>query len=224
MVVKGEKNLFDYKYLVTFDLASRNTGVCLWNIQEQKPEKVSMIRIEKKDGSYVYDLYKQVGEYFRKLEEEGVDLNEIFVSKEAMPVQLRGGSSTVQTFIALAKSHAVLDLYLVQHDIDVYDYTGIYPITTHAYLKKVLGLENKAPIDKKDIQDYMLVNYGLKTETFDESDAAFLAVTLINSKWNKDIMELIKEVKRHKKELKLQKAIESCNEKIKQLENNLLSS
>jgi hypothetical protein len=218
-MIKLEKSLDDFKYLLTFDLASKNTGVCLFNLKQNKPEKVFMVQTKKKDKNFVLELYNLLDELFDELFKLGIKKEEIFVAKEAMPTQLRGGSSTVQTFIALAKSHAVLDLYLDKNNINVYDYVGIYPASTHAYLKKVLNLDSKASVDKTDIQKYIYDTYGFQTETLDESDAVFLAITLINSKWNKDIEEEIKEVKRHKKTLKLEKAIRDCDERINFLEN-----
>jgi len=219
MVVRCERSISDYRYLVMFDLASHNTGVCLWDLHDNRPVFTKAIVSEKKDGIFVSNLYGGLCEYFDLLKSMHIDWKDIFVSKEAMPVQLRGGSSTVQTFIALAKAHAILDLFLELHDIDVYDYTGVYPATTHAYLKKVLGLDSKTSVDKKDVKKFVEETYCLEFKTFDESDAAFLACTLVNSKWNKDIDEKIKEVKKHKKTLKQKKAIEDCDALIEKLEN-----
>lgn len=218
-MIKLSKNIKEFKYLLTFDLASKNTGVCLFNLKENKPERVFMLRTKNKDKNFVLELYNLINDLFNNIYNLGIKKEEIFVSKEAMPSQLRGGSSTVQTFIALAKSHAVLDLYLDKNEINVYDYVGIYPATTHAYLKKVLNLDSKASVDKNDIQKYIYDTFNFQTDTLDESDAVFLAITLINSKWNKDIDEEIKEVKRHKRTLKLEKAIRDCDERINFLEN-----
>ena len=214
MVIKYEKNISDYKYLLAFDLASHNTGVCLWDIEKNRPIKTYMV-VTKKTETFVSDLYNNLEALFEKIKnEQKINLNEMFVCKEAMPVQLRGGSSTVQTFLALAKSHAILDLFLQKNNIDVYDFTGIYPATTHACLRKILGVDSKIVIDKEKIKEYIKGEFGLETQTYDESDAAFLAVTLINSKWNKDILEEIKEVKKHKKELKSSRAIADCDASI----------
>lgn len=220
MVVKGNKSLKDYDYLIMFDLASHNTGVCVWDIKNNKPIKTTTIVSGKKDGIFVSSLYDQIYEFIRDFTfESKIGIERIFISKEAMPTQLRGGSSTVQTFIALAKAHAVLDLLTQKFNVDVYDYTGVYPATTHAYLKKVLGLDSKAAVDKKDIKKYIIENYDIEMGTLDESDAVFLALTLLNSKWNKDIDEEIKEVKRHKKTLKSNKAIQDCDDLIAKLES-----
>ena len=217
--MKCNKDLKDYKYLVMFDLASHNTGVCVWDIHKNIPILSDTLVSTKKDGIFVAELYNVLNSFFEQLKQKNIQWNELFVSKEAMPVQLRGGSSTVQTFIALAKAHAILDLFLELNKIVVYDYIGVYPATTHAYLKKVLGLDSKASVDKKDTKKFIQQEYGIETKTFDESDAIFLARTLLNSKWNKDIQEKIKEVKKHKKELKMPKAIQDCEDIINKLEN-----
>lgn len=214
MIVKYNKKIRDYKYLISFDLASHNTGICLWNIEKNKPEK-TFLMTTKKTENFVYDLYQNLEIFFASLQKDfNIDLKDVFVCKEAMPVQLRGAASTVQTFVALAKSHAVLDLFLQQHDIDVYDYTGIYPITTHSYLKKLLSEENVESVDKNTIKKYVEQEFNLVVKSYDESDAVFLAVTLIQSKWNKDILEEMKEIKKHKKELVMKNAIAECEKKI----------
>lgn len=219
MIVRCNRKLKDYDYLVMFDLASHKTGVCVWDIKNNKPVKTCTLVVTKEDGIFVSNLYEQIHEFFVKtIMELRTTSSQIFISKEAMPTQLRGGSSTVQTFIALAKAHAILDLCSKNFGLDVYDYTGVYPATTHAYLRKVLGLESKAAIDKKDIKKYIEENYGITVNSLDESDAVFLAVTLINTKWNKDIDEEIKEVKKHKKILKSAKAIRDCDDLMEELE------
>lgn len=96
----------------------------------------------------------------------------------------------------------------------MYDYTGIYPITTHSYLKKLLSEENVESVDKNTIKKYVEQEFNLVVKSYDESDAVFLAVTLIQSKWNKDILEEMKEIKKHKKELIMKNAIAECEKKI----------
>ena len=219
MIVKFSKEITDYKYLVMFDLASKKTGVCLYDIYKNEPIHTSMIIVNNHELGIV-DLYNLIDEYFKKLVKNGISLSDIFVSFESMPTQIRSGKgSTIQTFLALAKAHAILDLYLYQHDIDVYDYVGIYPITTHNYLKKILNKSKVDKVDKDDIKKYVVDYYKLKQDiTFDESDAVFLAKTLIDVKWNKDIDEEIKVKKRHKKTLKAQHAIKNVDDQIKELE------
>ena len=220
MIIKGSKGIEEYKYILAFDLASHNTGICLWDIAKNKPVE-TFLMVTKKGDNFVYNLYSNLCNFFTELRNNGIDLRYVFVCKEAMPSQLRGGSSTVQTFMSLAKSHAILDLFLQQNNIDVYDYVGIYPATTHACIRKLLNIDSKTSVDKTTIREYIKNEFGLETKTFDESDAAFLAVTLITNKWNKDLQEEIKEVKKHKKTLKASKAIADCDAKLEFL-NSLI--
>lgn len=218
MEIKFKKSLSEYKYLVMFDLASKITGVCLWDIHNATPIKTDILKVTGKHELPVEELYELINNYFAELNKSGILLEEVLVYKEAMPTQLRGGSSTVQTFLALARSHAALDLFTYHNNIDIYDYTGVYPISTHAYLKKINGWDNKHSVEKTDINNYVKEKYGFEKISFDESDAIFLAKTFIESKWDKDINEQIKEIKRHRKTLKLEYAIKACNNEISRLE------
>ena len=211
--IKGKIKLNTYKYLVMFDLASKITGVCLWDLQSHKPIQTEVIKVDTSAGLPVASLYDALDGYFNAISQI-VPLESVLVYKEAMPTQLRGGSSTVQTFIALARSHAVLDLYLDQHNIDSYDTIGVYPASTHAYFKHLKGLGNADKVDKQMVNEYVRQQYDLPALTLDESDAVFLAETFVRSKWNRDIDELVREVKRHKKTLKASHAINECDNKI----------
>lgn len=211
MICRNKKHIQDYRYLVMFDLASKLSGVCVWNVMDKKPEIVTHLTVNIISSELpAYELNNQINSLFQSLYKKGILSSEILVYKEAMPSQVHGGSSTVQTFIALARSHAVLDLYCASHGLDVYDYVGVYPITTHSYLKKLRGWDKTHPITKDDIKDYVESEYGLQDLTYDEADAVFLAKTFLEVKWNNDLNEEIRAVKRHQKTLKAQHAINAC--------------
>lgn len=218
MKIKLQHSIFEYKYLVMFDLASHITGVCVWDIQNNIPLTTSVIETNKNAELPAADLYNHLDLFFHQLNEQGIKNSEILVYQEAMPTQIKGGGSTVQTFLSLARSHSILDLYTYKNNIAVYDYIGIYPISTHAYLKKIRGWDNKHKVEKIDIRDYIEEEYKLMGLTYDESDAVFLAKTFIDIKWNKDIDEAIKAVRKHSKELKSERGINTCLEEIKRLE------
>lgn len=130
MEVKFKKTIDSYKFIVMFDLASKNTGICVWNLQTASPYFTSVIKVKGECELPAAELEQKIHAFFNKLQEEHkINLSDILVVKEAMPSQLRGGSSTVQTFVALARTHCVLDTYLYKNNIDTYDYIGIYPIT-----------------------------------------------------------------------------------------------
>ena len=57
----------------------------------------------------------------------------------------------------------------------MYDEVGVYPVTTHAYLRRLLSLPQDVKVDKALIRRYVEDTYGLANLTLDESDAVFLA-------------------------------------------------
>ena len=211
MQIKFQKKITDYDYLVMFDLASKVSGICVWSVKEHRPISTKVMKVTG-DGLPVYTLYELIDAFFTELRQT-VSLDRALVAKEAMPIQA-GKFSTIQTLIALARSHAILDFYLEDHNIDCYDTTGIYPASTRAYFKKIHPMENGVHEEKEDINKFVVDKYSLQPKTLDESDAIFLAETLIDSKWNKDIDDEIREVKRHKKTLKAPHAIAVCDDKI----------
>jgi len=219
MEIKFKDKMDSYKYLVMFDLASKVTGVCVWNIAKKEPLCTAVIRV--KDGTELpaAELKTRINALFDELDKE-IGRENYFVSKEMMPTQIHGGSSTVQTFVALAKSHAILDVCCYERGIPCYDYKGVAPATTHAYFRHINGLGAGDKVTKEMVRDYL---YGifpaeLKTTTLDETDAVFLAKTLCEFKWDKDIAERMREVKRHKKELKAAHAISALDQEIERLE------
>lgn len=221
MQIKFQKSILSYNYLVMFDLASKITGVCVWDINAKKPLDLGILCVQGQDELPVIGLYNELQKFFDSLWIKGIQKQEVIVSFEAVPSQIRSGkSSTIQTFIALSKAHAALELFLYMNDIDYYDGVGLYPITTHAYLKKIKQMDQKEKVTKEHIKSFVIEEYHLNSEiTFDESDAVFLAKTFIDVKWNRDIEEKIREIKRHKKALKAQHAINSCELEIERLNN-----
>ena len=217
--IKCKKPLRCYDYLLMFDLASKNTGVSLWDLKEKRPIEVFQITTSDNEVTHVYELYEKIEKLLYCIcVKYSTDFSKILISKEAMPVQLRTRASTVQTFVALARSHATLDLFAEIHWIAVYDYVGIYPVSWQAYFKRINGLDSKHLVSKEEVQKYLVDKYGLEFKTLDESDATFLGETFLNSKWNKDIDEEIRAIKREKKELKAPHAIALRDQRIEFLE------
>ena len=218
MIAKFCAVLGYYEHVLMFDLASHVSGICLWNIREHRPEMTFSIEAKGKEEPRVFELHRLIDELFSRLAGMGYDMSKVLVSKEAAPMQA-GRFTTAQTLIALGKSHAVLDLYCASHLVDVYDYVGVAPATTHAHLRRILGLTAKDKVQKEDIKRYVEDTYGISCGTLDESDAAFLAETFVDVHWDRQIDEQIKVVKRHRRTLKAQRAIDSCDEEIKRLES-----
>ena len=217
MEVKGKKSLNDYDYLIMFDLASKKTGVCVFDLRNKRPESTSLLEVTGKKELPVAELKDLIDTFMTStLSRLSAAKKRILVSFEAMPVQLRGGNSTISTFVALARSHAILDDYLFENDWDTYDYVGIYPASTRAYYYKLRPEDKKLDTDIKTLVfNFVSAEYNLKDKiALDESDAVFLAKTLIDVKWNNDLAELIREKKRHKKTLKAPHAIKKIDDDI----------
>ena len=199
-----------------FDLASKVSGICVWDLVNNKPLETSVIRVPNNAELSIASLDEQIQNYFNSLAEKGYHAQDILVSKEMAPLQA-GKFTTAQTLIALGKAHAVLDLYCYKHNIDVFDYVGVSPSTTHAYFRNLLSVDKNQSITKEDIKDYVCSEYGLSDIILDESDAVFLAKTFVDIHWNRQIDEGIKEIKRHRKTLKAEHAIKACDEEIERL-------
>ena len=223
MEIKFKDKMDSYKYLVMFDLASKVTGVCVWNIAKKEPLCTTVIRVKDGTGLPAAELKTRINALFDELDKE-IGRENYFVSKEMMPTQIHGGSSTVQTFVALAKSHAILDVCCYEKGIPCYDYKGVAPATTHAYYRRLNGLSPQDKVTKEMVSEYLYDSFSnlLKATTLDETDAVFLAKTLCESKWDKDIEEKIREEKRHRKELKAPHAIAAVDAEIERL--NLLKT
>lgn len=220
MEIKFKKKITDFKYLLMFDLASKNTGVCLWDIEKEKPVLTTTLKVTGKVELPAAELLDLIIRFVNSLTIQigPFDINKLLVVKEAMPTQLRGGSSTVQTFIALARSHCTLDTIMYQNKIAMYDYVGIYPITWHNYFKKIANLGKEDKVTKELVHDYVVQKYHLDPGlSLDESDAVFMCETFVTIKWNNDLKERITEVKRHRKSLKAPHAIKLCDEEIGRL-------
>jgi hypothetical protein len=217
MVVKCNKSLAEYKYVLAFDLASKNSGVVFFNIETKQIVFHKMIIVKNAEVPSA-SLWYELDDLFHDLVSQGYvkSLEEIFVVCEAAPQQA-GKFSTIQTLVSLARSHATLDNYLYINKIDTYDWTGIYPITCKSYYKRLLEIDKP---QKEDISKYLFEKYALKDQwTLDETDALSLIDTLLfGDKWNKDIEEKQREIKKHKKTLKLSHAINECDEEIQRLE------
>jgi hypothetical protein len=198
-------------HILMFDLASHITGWCLYDSVRGIPLRHGLIVVDRDGPNPDYDLKEQL-----KKTISSVQSDDLIVSTEAMPTQLRGGSSTIKTFIAMAQAHADLSIACAEAGVRMYDRIGVYPASTHAYLRRLLGKDMNFKPDKDDIRSYCCNLWQLdeKAISYDESDAMFLAKTLIDVKWDKDIDEKIRDLKRHRKELKEPSAIAKIDKEI----------
>jgi len=188
-------------YILMFDLASHITGWCVYDVKAGKPLEHGIIEVDRDQDCPDFALLNDLSALIHSKMMQHPNL---MVSTEAMPAQLRGGSSTIKTFIAMARAHCDLDLACEMNHASVYDRIGVYPASTYAYIKRLLNKPNDYKVDKDDIKSYVCSLFSLDSAAlrYDESDAIFLAKTLVDVKWDNDVREQVRELKRHKKELK----------------------
>ena len=221
MEIKFTKKLSDYDYLVMFDLASKVSGVCVWNLKTGQPEYTERLVVKDSEMNKAAALVDRIDDFFVRLKVRlgDTDLNNVLVYRELCPMQ-QGKFTTAKTLIALGKAHAVLDIYLAGKGLDYYDLMGVAPATTHSYYRKLKGLGAGDKVEKTDIRDYLISEYGISKDlTLDETDAIFLSKTFVEVFWDKEIDEAVREAKRHLKTLKASNAKERVNKEIEFLKS-----
>lgn len=112
----------------------------------------------------------------------------------------------------LAKAHAVLELCVEHSGLIFYDEKGIHSISVKAMFRSE---ENPKPT-KTDIKNKVCEYYDLNSKELsdDQSDSIALIYTLVNKKWNSDIDERVKVLKKEIKNLKVERAISERQEEI----------
>lgn len=216
MFVKFNKALADIDYIIGFDLALYNTGVCVYDIKDKKMVSTLMISVDKAETQPAAILYEKIIMFLEMLKAAHPMMHGAMILQEQMPQQA-GFHTTVATLQGLAKAHAMLELAVYQTDgFEFYDEKGIHSVSVKALFKTD---EIQKPT-KTDIKKVVSAYYGYKMSdlTDDQSDSMALIYTLLNKKWNADIIAKIKEEKKEIKSLKMQKAIEERQEKITWLE------
>lgn len=216
---KFSKKLSQYKYLIMFDLASKVSGVCVWDLEEKKPAFTSVIKVpdaEENKAAYLMAELRGFLVHFNDRLGSGW-IGKTLIARELCPMQ-QGKFTTAKTLIALGKAHAVLDCFIAEQSVDYYDLEGVAPATTHAYFRKLKGLPAGEKVEKEDVRDYLVAEYGIDSKTtLDESDAIFLSKTFQDVFWDKELEGEIKEKKRHMKALKAPVAIRRVQDEIDRL-------
>lgn len=215
---KFKKPLSEINYIISFDLALFKTGISLYDIAQKSIVRTDKIEVSHSDETPVATLYTKLKEYLTSAVEKYGNL--LMIVKEAMPAQA-GKFTTIATLQTLAKAHAALDIAVAKVDgVDFYDETGVHSVSVKALFKTE---ENPKPT-KTDIKKAVCAYYGLKVGdlTDDESDSIAVIYTLIKKKWNADINEEIKRIKKEIKGLKQERAIEAHQKRIEELQGMLL--
>ena len=193
MTYKFSGRITDFDYIIGFDLAYHKSGIAIYSMEKKNIVDTFKIDIQNGRNASIFELYSALGCVLNNISTKYK--GHILAIKEAMPLQC-GKFTTVQTLQQLAKAHAALDICLYERPEEycVYDETGIHSISVKSLFKK--NKDDKPT--KKDIQDRLREIYSLDSFeiTDDISDAIAIIYTLLNKKWNSDIKEEIKIVKK----------------------------
>ena len=219
MIFKFSCKIYEFDYIIGFDLAYHKSGIAIYDIKNKCILDTLKICIPNNREASIFDLYSTLGNMLDNISSKYN--GKILAIKEAMPLQC-GKFTTVQTLQQLAKAHAALDICLYQRSKQyfVYDEVGIHSVSVKSLFKK--NKEDKPT--KKDIQNKLCEIYDLKCFdlTEDISDAVAVIHTLIYKKWNADIKDEIKNVKKEIKELKQESAIRGKEKYIEYLKDIMI--
>jgi len=200
------QNIYDYDYILSFDLAKNKTGWAMVDFHNNKIIDCGLI-IPPKNESILFFIYNQILSIITKTIR---DNKKVFIIKEKLPNQA-GKFTTIASLQALAEVHAIWEVCCEQCGVDVYDYDGVHSRSVKAYYSKICNLKNP---QKSDISNIVCAKYKLNLDenTYDITDAIACADTLLYYKYEKDIKEQIKldklNMEKYKSENKKQKITE----------------
>lgn len=213
-MIQFNKKLDEISYIVGFDLALYRTGVCLYDVKKQKFINYQEIEVRKNSENPILDLYNKIKEYFKNVKLL-LNSRNIMVVREALPQQC-GIHSTINTLQQLAKAHAILDLCIAQNlGVDEYNESGVHTVSVKAFFRSEAVPKPQKEDIRRALVDYYNIDNNLLTDNI--SDAMAVVHILVHQKWNKDIDEEIKNIKKEIKKLKRQNAIEGKNQEIERL-------
>ena len=220
-MVKFTKKLSQFSYILSFDLAKRVSGYSLYDINKNIVLAAGVLDTSKNKDDFIWGyFYSQVIKIIEKCKEIIGPENEdgLFVVKERLPSQ-NGRFSTIETLQGLAQAHSIFDLAVNQCCVEVYDYDGVHATSVKSHFKKLTGSDKP---QKEDIAEYCkqrYVDFDFSQYPFDVTDSLGVTLTLIGKKWNSDIVEKIRELKKEQKSAKTEVKITKLEDEIKFLES-----
>lgn len=212
-MLKFNQKITDYQYILSFDIAKHISGYSLTDIVNNKIICAGIIDTKKSKTDFVWDYFYtavlDVINFCANMVSDG----KILITKERLPNQ-NGRFSTIDTLQGLAQAHSIFDLAVYKSGYQFYDYDGVHSVSVKSYFKTLTGLEKP---QKEDISEYIRKKY--KDFNFDEypldvTDSVAVAITLVEKKYNSDIDERIKMVKKEIKKAKAKAKINKLNEEI----------
>lgn len=216
-MVKYNYNLSNYDYILSFDLAKQKTGWALVNIKSNKIEDFGMIVLDEKANSVWLNIYDKIVVVLESAKKHCQNLRKrFFVLKEKLPNQA-GKFTTIASLQGLAQVHAIWELACEKSEVEIYDFDGVHSVSVKAFYKRKYGI--KKP-QKEDIAKLVYENYcfDIGNNPLDITDAIACVQTLTEYKWNEDIKDKIKELKKEQKNYKTDKKKNQIAEEIQRLE------
>ena len=212
-MLKFNQKITDFQYILSFDIAKNISGYSLTDIVNNKIICAGIIDTKKSKLDFVWDyFYTTILEIINSCANIVSD-GKLLITKERLPNQ-NGKFSTIDTLQGLAQAHSIFDLAVHRSGHQFYDYDGVHSVSVKSYFKTLTGLEKP---QKEDISEYIQKKY--KDFNFDEypldvTDSVAVAITLVEKKYNSDIDERIKMVKKEIKNAKAKAKINKLNEEI----------
>ena len=217
-MIKFNKKITDYQYVLSFDIAKHITGYSLLDIYNNKIICAGIIDTKKSKLDFVWDyFYNSIYDVINKCSSIICDSN-LFIVKERLPNQ-NGKFSTIDTLQGLAQAHSIFDLAVHRSGHQYYDYDGDHSASVKSYFKTLTGLEKP---QKEDISEYIKKKYSdfdFEEYPLDVTDSIAVSITLLEKKYNNDIDEKIKMINKEIKKSKLKSKIDKLNEEIVFLKN-----
>ena len=217
-MIKFNKKITDYQYVLSFDIAKHITGYSLLDIYNNKIIYAGIIDTKKSKLDFIWDyFYNSIYDVINKCSSIICDSN-LFIVKERLPNQ-NGKFSTIDTLQGLAQAHSIFDLAVHRSGHQFYDYDGVHSASVKSYFKTLTGLEKP---QKEDISEYIKKKYSdfdFEEYPLDVTDSIAVSITLLEKKYNNDIDEKIKMINKEIKKSKLKSKIDKLNEEIVFLKN-----
>ena len=245
-MLKFSGSLRDYPFVLSFDLAKNVAG---WSLVDTRDNTytvldcdiIDMSKYSKEDFWLEYkkrliDVFVRTRYTLHAL--FGVDDATILVTKEKLPSQA-GVTSTIATLQALAKVHAVFELVMdemiardplrtlflpydkacpcgVEHKETE---NGVHAASVKALFRKIIGIDKPTKQDIREAVSKICRGKDVSSLKEDISDSIAVTITLKEVKFNADIDEERKALRKKIRSLKSENAKVPYAEELKRLES-----